>query len=113
MVDTRIVQHMWLGLHSFEQDHQPEVRPIVKDYENIIAEAFIDQTEIGWYHMLMGRKSKKWAEANKYLSDNEGRKMSLSNETWTSKVVETMWKYALSMLRDVTSENMVKDQVPK
>ena len=97
MVDTRIVHHMWLGLHSFERDHQPEVGPIVRVHENIIAEAFANQTEIGWYHMLMGRVSKKWAEANRHICNKEGVKMVQTNETWTSKVVESMWRYALSM----------------
>ena len=91
---------MWLGLHAFENEHEPEVGPVRHPYEIKLETAFREQTTIGWYQMLMGRMSFTWAEANRDIWTAEGRKMKLNDTTWTAKVVSSMWDYLLMIWLD-------------
>jgi hypothetical protein len=99
-MDGRTLYHMWLGLHPFEKEHEPEAGSVRHPYEITLENAFRDQTKIGWYQMLMSRMSSTWAEAKRNIWTAEGRIMKLNDTTWTARIVSSLWDDSLMMWLD-------------
>jgi len=67
VTDDRVLNNIWLGLHSFENWNVPECGPIMDAIEEYIRETFDDQTKICWYRCAIGRVSSRWSAANYQL----------------------------------------------
>jgi hypothetical protein len=68
----------------------------LKGPDILLTAAFTEQFHnIGWYHMLMGRLSKKWGAAvalyHKMPSDSQ------VSTTWTKQAIQFIWKYTRSL----------------
>ena len=73
---TQGLQH-WLNLTPFDEGGIPEA------YQRLL----LEQREIGWYHVFVGRLSLQWAACqSRYLSHSPHLSKKLSGPKWTNQI---------------------------
>ena len=87
----KVLFHIYIGLHSIMNDHEPEQDPVYSDDDVKLIECSDDQNEIGWIHMFFGRLTTKWGRINRELTKKEGKK-SIDETTWTTKIAKELMK---------------------
>ena len=83
----------------------PALQQIVTHASVILRQAYIEQSIIGWNHLIRGRFSKSWEKLIQYDIDNKQppprgrrkRKQIISTDIWGRKLILLLWKHVTTM----------------
>ena len=90
------------GIESWYNDVEPtNIINIVPNASALLCQAFMDQTTIGWRHMVRGRLAKSWETVINHAIDNRvkqagskiNKKRITSASVWGKKLISLIWKY--------------------
>ena len=77
------------------KEHKPPSRTYTpSSIRDIIDTATINQQEIGWWHMLQGRMSKKWEEAHKRHTTQQKERSLDGKTTLIPSLIRQLWRVA-------------------
>ena len=97
-----IFQAIWTGMENWRQGNtnRPELRPNVDQplMTNAIIHAYEEQTEIGWYHISIGRIARSWRGCMRLcFIDDEHKEGKV--EGCIRDLVQNMWSMMLRLWR--------------
>ena len=78
--------------------HQPITQEILEDLHPIIdfspySELLLEQDEIGWNQLLLGRYGIKWDQCQRRYLENKHQKPITGEPKWIRNVIRETWKY--------------------
>ena len=91
---------IWIGIQNWVYNDfdgpLPQGDEVSNEEHQVLREAFVDQSKIGWNHFLVGRLAKGWRryyELRTSREDNSGGKAIAFGRT----LVESIWSYTIQV----------------
>ena len=88
-----ILDKIWLGLHSIENNHAPDFGPCYDEETETIRGTFEEQSKIGWTKFFLGFIATEWGVLNNKLN----RDVKIDPVAWTAKLVREVWNFGLGL----------------
>jgi hypothetical protein len=62
-----------------------------------VRQVTLEQTQIGWEHLLRGRISKRWQVAFLHFQPESDKKRDTKATTWARKLIAALWEYSFAI----------------